>query len=128
MNQLELTAKEVVDAAYFVHKELGPGLLESAYQFCLENELRFRGLNVEKEKPLPLKYREQFLDCGYRVDLLVEGKIILELKSVETLLPIHTAQILTYLRLSNLHLGFLINFDTQLFRNGIKRIVFNLEE
>ncbi len=83
---------------------------------------------MEKEKPLPLKYREQFLDCGYRVDLLVEGKIILELKSVETLLPIHTAQILTYLRLSNLHLGFLINFNTQLFRNGIKRIVFNLEE
>ncbi|GAB4497968.1 MAG: GxxExxY protein [Saprospiraceae bacterium] len=128
MNQLELTAKEVVDSAYTVHKELGQRLLESAYQFCLENELRFRGLNVEKEKPLPLKYREQFLDCGYRVDLLVEGKIILELKSVEALLPIHTAQILTYLRLSNLHLGFLINFNTQLFKNGIKHIVFNLEE
>jgi GxxExxY protein len=128
MNQLELTAKEVVDAAYTVHKELGPGLLESAYQFCLENELRFRGLKVEKEKPLPLKYRGQLLDCGYRIDLLVEDKIILELKSVEALLPIHTAQILTYLRLSDLHLGFLINFNTQFFKNGIKRIVFNLEE
>lgn len=128
MSQLELLGKEVVDAAYTVHKELGPGLLESAYQFCLENELRFRGLKVEREKPVPLKYREQLLDCGYRIDLLVEDKIILELKSVESLLPIHTAQVITYLRLSGLHLGFLINFNTQIFKNGIKRIVFNLEE
>ncbi|MBX2817951.1 MAG: GxxExxY protein [Saprospiraceae bacterium] len=114
---------EIIDAAYHVHVELGPGLLESAYQRCLSYELIDRGLKVELEKPLPLSYKEVALDCGYRIDILVESAIILELKTVESLAPIHTAQVLTYLKLSKLHLAYLLNFNVRRIKDGIKRIV-----
>nr|WP_197436719.1 GxxExxY protein [Polaribacter sp. BAL334] len=109
-----------------VHKALGPGLLESAYEECLFYELRKRNLNVEKQKPLPLIYEEVKLDVGYRLDLFVENKVIIELKSVENLTDVHLAQILTYLKLSDCRLGLLINFNVALIKYGIKRVVNNL--
>lgn len=125
MNQIETIAREVVDSAFVVHKELGPGLLESAYQFCLEHELQSRSIKIERQWPVPLIFRGEKLDCGYRIDLMVERKIILEIKAVDAFHPIHTAQILTYLRLTNLSLGFLLNFNTQYFKTGIRRIALN---
>lgn len=122
---VEQIAREVVDCGFVVHKEIGPGLLESAYQKCLLYELVNRGLQVEVEVPLPLVYKGVNLDCGYRLDVVVEGVIILELKSVEALLPIHTAQLLTYLKVSGISLGFLLNFNVTLFKQGVKRLVNN---
>ena len=122
MNENEL-AKIVFDAGLTVHKALGPGLLESAYEECLYFELYRLNLKVEKQKPLPLIYREVELDVGYWIDLLVENKLVIEIKSVEALNDLHMAQILTYLRLSNTKLGLLINFNTVLFKNGVKRVV-----
>ena len=119
-------SKIVIGAAIKVHKGLGPGLLESAYQACLYYELVQQGLNVQKEKPLPVIYEEVQLDCGYRVDLMVENKLIVELKAVEELNDIHMAQILTYLKLTECKLGLLINFNSVLLKNGIKRVVNNL--
>ena len=119
-------SKIVFDCALKVHKALGPGLLESAYEECLFYELKKQGLNVMKQKPLPLIYEDVKLEIGYRVDLLVENKVILEIKSVDALNDIHLAQILTYLKLSDCKLGMLINFNVTLIKNGIKRVVNNL--
>lgn len=113
----------VVGCAMRVHSALGPGLLESAYEACLQYELIKSGLLVEAQKPLPLVYESVKLECGYRVDLLVEGKLIIEVKAVEALAEIHFAQVLTYLRLSNLRLALLLNFNVVHMKDGIRRIV-----
>jgi len=122
----EITDK-IIGAAIRVHKELGPGLLESAYEACLAFELRDAGLLVEIQKPLPVMYRGVKLDCGYRLDIVVENKVILELKAVEKIIPIHEAQILSYLKLSGLRLGLLINFNSLYLKDGLKRVVNNLQ-
>ncbi len=122
MTENQLTG-QIVTTAITIHKNLGPGLLESAYKECLYYELTKQGLITEKEKPLPLVYNSVHLDVGYRVDLMVESKIILEIKSVDALNEVHLAQVLTYLKLSNLHLGLLINFNVTLLKKGIKRVV-----
>jgi len=113
----------VIGKAIEVHKTLGPCLLESAYKECLSYELINAGLKVEKEKPMPILYKDIKLDHGYRLDLLVEGKLVIELKTVEAFTDVHTAQVLTYLKLGNYHLGLLINFHVTLLKNGIKRII-----
>lgn len=120
----EITEK-IIGAAIAVHKTLGPGLLESAYEACLAYELVQRGLKVEQQKPLPLRYREVQLDCGYRLDLLVEDVVIVEIKTVDALAPIHQAQLLSYLKLSGCKLGLLINFNVELLRQGIRRVVWD---
>ena len=122
MTENELS-KIVFDAGIKVHKALGPGLLESAYEECLFYELKKNDLFVEKQKALPLIYEDVKLDVGYRIDLLVEQKLVIEIKSVEALNDLHLAQILTYLKLSNCKLGLLINFNTVLFKNGVKRVI-----
>ncbi len=119
-------SKMIFDCALKVHRSLGPGLLESAYEECLFYELKKTGMAVEKQKPLPLVYEEVKLEIGYRVDLIVENKVIIEIKSVESLNDVHLAQVLTYLKLSDCKLGMLINFNVSLVKNGIKRIVNNL--
>ncbi len=119
-------AKIIVDCALKVHKTLGPGLLESTYEACLAYEIRKAGLTVEAQKSLPVIYNEVKLECGYRIDLLVENKVIVENKSVEALNDVHLAQILTYLKLSQNKLGFLINFNVKLLKDGIRRVVNNL--
>ena len=116
-------SKQVVDAAFKVHTKLGPGLLESVYEAVLAYELRKRGLRVERQKPIPVVYEEVRLDEGFRADLVVEDKVILELKSVEAVARVHKKQVLTYLRLSNLKLGLLINFGEELIKDGISRVV-----
>lgn len=118
----DLTQK-ILSCAYLVHSELGPGLLEKTYEECLFYELKQNGLFVEKQKELPLVYKETTIDIAYRLDLLVENKVIIELKSVEQLTNIHIAQILTYLKLSACKVGFLMNFNVDLLKNGIKRYV-----
>ncbi|HTJ51256.1 MAG TPA: GxxExxY protein [Cyclobacteriaceae bacterium] len=115
-------ATKIIGCAIEVHRTLGPGLLESAYQKCLSFELINSGLSIEQEKPLPIVYKDVKLDHGYRLDLLVENKVVVELKTVEDFTDVHTAQVLTYLRLGNYKLGILINFHTALLKNGIKRI------
>lgn len=122
MNENELSQK-IIGCAIEVHKQLGPGLLESAYRECLYYELRLMGLNVQKEKPMPIIYKEVKLDHGYRIDLLVEEKVVLEIKTIEAFNDIHTAQVLTYLRLGEYKLGLLLNFQTTVLKNGIKRII-----
>ena len=119
-------AKEILNAAFEVHKTLGPGLLESVYHECLFYELSERGLFVEKEKSQPIVFKDVKLTSGYRIDLLVNHKVIIELKSVEQLNNLHVAQTLTYLKLSNLKLALLINFNVPLLKDGIKRIANNL--
>jgi len=116
-------SEKIIGCAIEVHKSLGPGLLESAYLECLFYELQKIGLHVEKQKPLPLVYKEVKLDVGYRIDLLIEGKVIIELKSVEALNEIHIAQVLTYLKLSGCKLGLLMNFNVLRMVDGIKRLV-----
>jgi GxxExxY protein len=118
----ELT-RRIIGCAISVHRILGPGLLESAYEECLCYELRTAGLAYARQVPLPVCYGEVILDCAYRLDIVVEGQVILELKAVDELLPIHEAQMLTYLRLRKLRRGLLINFNVRLLRNGIKRII-----
>ncbi|MCC5913138.1 MAG: GxxExxY protein [Balneolaceae bacterium] len=115
---------EVIGAAIQVHKELGPGLLESAYQVCLHHLLIKKDYRVEKEKPIPVKFDGIRLDCGYRIDLLVEGKLVLEIKSVEDINRIHTAQTLTYLKLGGFKLGLILNFNVPIMKLGIKRIIY----
>lgn len=117
----EITEK-VIGCAINVHRELGPGLLESAYRECLAYDLRVGGLKVEQEKPMPIVYKEVKLDHGYRMDLVVEDRIVLELKTVEAFTDVHTAQILTYMKLAGYELGLLINFHVTLLKNGIKRL------
>ena len=114
---------EILDSAYKIHSALGPGLLESSYRACLVYELRKKGFKVEEEKPLPLIYEEVKLECGYRIDILVEEKVVIELKNVEAFTDVHTAQVLTYLRLSGKHVGLLLNFFTKSLKNSIKRFV-----
>lgn len=116
-------SKVVLDCAFKVHSQLGPGLLESAYQECLYYEISKSGLNVLKEVPLPLVYEEVQLEIGYRIDLLIENKFIVEIKSVESLTDVHLAQVLTYLKLSDIKLGFLLNFNVARLKSGIKRII-----
>lgn len=113
----------IIGAAIDVHKALGPGLLESAYKECLYFKLSQKGLHVVKEKPMPLIFEEVKLDCGYRIDILVENKVVIEIKSVDALNDIHLAQTLTYLKLGNFKLGLLINFNVVNLKQGIKRIV-----
>ena len=113
---------EILDSAYKVHSTLGPGLLESAYRTCLAYELRKKGLYVEEEKPSPIIYDEIKLECGYRIDMLVEREVIVELKTVNELNNVHLAQILTYLRFSNKHVGLLLNFYVKSLKDGIKRV------
>lgn len=119
-NQL---ANRIIGCALQVHKALGPGLLESVYQECLYFKLKEENLVVVKEKPMPLIFEEVQLDCGYRIDLLVNEKVLIELKSVEALNDVHLAQTLTYMKLGGYKLGLLINFNTNLLKNGIKRVV-----
>lgn len=116
-------AKQVIGCAIDVHRALGPGLLESAYQECLLHKLRRCDLIVDKERPMPLVFEDVRLDCGYRIDLLVEKKLVIEVKSVEALNDVHLAQILTYLKLGNFKLGLLINFNVAVLKNGIKRVI-----
>jgi GxxExxY protein len=116
-------SKMIIGCAIEVHKQLGPGLLESAYQECLYYELKQAGMKVTKEKPMPIVYKEVKLDHGYRIDLLVEEKVVIEIKTVEAFNEVHTAQVLTYLRLGNYKLGLLLNFQTTILKNGIKRII-----
>ena len=116
-------SKKIIGAAIEVHKRLGPGLLESAYKECLFYEFQQAGLKVRKEKPMPIIYKEIKLDHGYRIDLLVEEKVVIEIKTVEAFTDVHLAQILTYLRLGNYKLGLLLNFHTAIMKNGIKRII-----
>ena len=119
-------SKIIFDSALKIHKALGPGLLESAYEQCLFYELKKAGLFVEKQKQLPIIYDDIKLDAGYRIDLMVNKKVIIEIKAVESLNHIHTAQVLTYLKLSKCKLGMLINFNVPLIKDGIKRVVLNL--
>ena len=120
---VEEIAHEIVDSAIKVHRALGPGLLESAYQKCLAYELRKRGLRVECEVNLPVTYEGQTIDVGYRIDMLIEGCVLIENKAVDHLLPIHHAQVLTYLKLRRLRLGLLINWNVGLVKEGIKRVL-----
>lgn len=124
MKENELTSA-IIHAAIEVHKGLGPGLLESAYKECLFYQLHEDGLFVEKEVPMPLIFKEVNLECGYRIDLLVEKQIVIELKSIDALTDVHTAQTLTYMKLGNYKLGLLINFNISLLKNGIKRLIIN---
>lgn len=119
-NQL---ANQIIGCAIDVHKTLGPGLLESAYQECLFYKLRQAGLLVEKQKPMPLVFEGIKLDCGYRIDLLIENKVVIELKSVESLTDVHLAQTLTYMKLGDYKLGLLINFNVVLLKQGIRRVI-----
>jgi len=125
MDENEIATK-IIGSAIEVHKVLGPGLLESAYKECLFYKLRESGLAVEKEKAMPLVFEKVKLDCGYRIDILVENKVIIELKSVECLNDVHLAQTLTYMKLGNYRLGLLINFNVKFLKEGIKRVVNNL--
>ncbi len=121
LNEDQLSNK-IIGCAIEVHKHLGPGLLESAYQHCLLYELSKAGLNVIKEKPMPVVYKEVKLDHGYRMDLLVENKVVIEVKTVEFLNDVHFAQMLTYLKLGNYRLGLILNFHTAILKEGIKRL------
>jgi len=124
---IEEIAKTIVDSAIKVHRALGPGLLESAYQQCLAYELRKRGLRVDCEVTLPIVYDGQQIDAGYRVDMLVEECLIIENKAVDQILPIHQAQLLTYLKLRDCRLGFILNWNVRLMKDGIKRMVNNYD-
>ena len=122
-SELEDLSRALVDSAFKVHQTLGPGLLESVYEACLCVELTRRGISFEVQAPVPLVYEGVNIDAGLRLDLLVEKSIVLELKSVDKLLPIHHSQLLTYLKLTNLRLGLLINFNVNMFKEGVKRII-----
>lgn len=126
--QINELTEAVIGACIEVHRIIGPGLLESAYEQCLCKELSLRGIPFVAQIPLPVTYKGILLDCGHRVDLLVDGRLVIELKTVEKILPIHEAQVLTYLRLGGWKIGLLINFNVQFLRDGIKRIVLGLKE
>ncbi len=123
LNQL---SQQVLDAAYRVHSALGPGLLESAYEHCLAYELGKQGVTVARQVSVPIVYDGLEIDAGFRIDLLVENRLIVEIKAVDALLPIHQAQLLTYLKLANKRIGLLINFNVRSLKDGIKRMVLNL--
>ncbi len=121
--EFDALSNRVIGLAIEVHRELGPGLLESAYEKCLAHEMEEHGIKCVTQESLPVAYKGLSLDCGYRVDMIVEGRLIVELKSVDSLQPIHEAQLLTYMKLANIGTGLLINFNTGLLKNGIKRFV-----
>lgn len=125
--QINQLTHEVIGAAIEVHRKLGPGLLESAYRKCLCHELTLRGVQFEDEYPLPLEYKGIRLECGYRVDILVDGLVAVEVKSIQALAPIHEAQLLTYLRVRGWRLGLLINFNVEILKNGIRRKIMGYE-
>ena len=118
----------VIGAAIEVHKALGPGLLESAYEMCLCHELSSRNISFERQKDLPVRYKGIQLDCGYRLDLLIQNLVVVEIKAIEKVLPIHDAQLLTYLKLGNWQAGLLLNFNVPILKNGIRRKVLGLKE
>ena len=124
MTDQQLT-HEIIGSAIEVHRALGPGLLESAYEECIAKELALRSICFERQKPMPLIYKDTKLDCGYRVDFIVDGRVVVELKSVEALAAIHDAIVLTYLRLSGCRIGLLINFNVSVLREGVRRLVLN---
>lgn len=126
ISQEDELLKVIIGAAIEVHKILGPGLLESAYEECLAHEMALRQLPFDRQKPIPLTYKGVDLDCGFRLDFLVNGLVIVELKSVSELSPIHEAQVITYLKLTRCKLGILLNFNVQLMKQGIKRVALNL--
>ena len=126
--EIEMIAAAIVDAAVKVHRALGPGLLESAYQHCMAHELGKRGLSVACEVAQPIQYDGIFVDAGYRIDMLVEDLVIVENKTVENFLPIHEAQLLTYMKLRDCRIGFLLNWNVRLMKNGIRRMVNKLPE
>jgi GxxExxY protein len=121
--KLDEISRRIIGAAIEVHRHLGPGLLESAYQSCLAFELKRLGMKVEEQEPLPVVYKQVKLDCGYRLDFVVEDEIIVEIKAIEQLPPIHEAQLLSYLRLAKKRVGLLMNFHVPVLKNGLKRIV-----
>jgi GxxExxY protein len=123
MNEIDRVTEAIIGAAIAVHRAIGPGLLESAYQACMEFELAERGLQVKPQDPLPVVYKGVRLDCGYRIDLIVENAVIVELKSVDKVIPIHEAQLLSYLKLSSKTVGLLINFNVPILKQGVRRIV-----
>ncbi|MDP2994064.1 MAG: GxxExxY protein [Anaerolineales bacterium] len=123
LDELNKITEAIIGATIDVHRALGPGLLESAYQACLAYELIERGRKVEQQKPLPIVYKSVHLDAGYRLDLLIEDKVIVEIKSVDSIAPIHEAQLLSYLRLSEKKVGLIINFNVKVLRYGIRRLV-----
>lgn len=125
MNENEIS-KVVLDSAFAIHRALGPGLLESVYKECLYHEVKIRGLTIAKEKPVPLIYKDVKLEVGYRADLFIENKLIVEIKAVDALNEIHFAQVLTYLKLSQCKLGLLLNFNVPMLKDGIRRVVNNL--
>ena len=123
MDDLNDLTGAIIGGAIEVHRNLGPGLLESAYESCLLWELRQKGLRAESQVPVPIRYKGLQLDAGYRIDLLVQDKIIVELKAIDKIQPIHTAQVLTYLKMTNLKMALILNFNVELMRSGIKRII-----
>ena len=127
MNENELS-KHIVDAAYEIHRTLGPGLLESVYEECMGRELSLRGISFKKQLSIPVKYKGLNLDCGLRLDLLVDDLVIVEIKAIEKVAPVHKAQLLTYLKITNIRLGLVINFNVELIRDGIHRVVNGLIE
>ncbi|MBK7290814.1 MAG: GxxExxY protein [Chitinophagaceae bacterium] len=127
MNEEEVI-KIVLDEAFHIHKTIGPGMLENVYQTCLSYRIKQRGLYVESEKPIPVIFEEIKMDCGYRADIVVEGKVIVETKNIEAIADIHIAQLLTYLRFLNLRHGLILNFKTVLLKNGIKRVLNGYEK
>jgi GxxExxY protein len=122
--EINQITEKIIGCAIEVHKNLGPGLIESAYEECLVFELTKAGLKVERQKPVPVVYKEIKLECGYRVDILVENLVVLELKVVDAIIPVHEAQILTYMKFANKNIGLLINFNVTMLKNGIRRFVF----
>jgi iron complex transport system substrate-binding protein len=122
-NEVEKLATIAVDAAFNVHNELGPGLLESAYQACFAHELSLRGIGYQRELPVPLDYKGIRIEIGFRADVVIEQKLLIELKAVEQLMPIHKAQVITYLKLMRLPLGLMINFNEVLIKDGIRRVL-----
>ncbi len=121
--EFDALSKTVIGCAIEVHRELGPGLLESTYEHCLAHELALNEIQFERQKQIPVDYKGQKIDCGYRIDLLVANQLILELKCVDALAPIHQAQLMTYMKLAKVKTGMLINFNVPLLKNGLKRIV-----
>ena len=120
-DRIDRLGREIVDAAFQVHAALGPGLLESAYEHCLAHELTSRDLGFRRQLLMPVRYRDTMLDAGYQLDLLIDGSVIVEIKAVDAILPVHRAQLLTYLRSSGCRLGYLMNFNVKMFRDGLKR-------
>ena len=122
-DELDALTGKVIGLAIEVHRTLGPGLLETAYQQCLAYELSHADIPFEMEKPIPVRYKNTHIDCAFRADFVIDNRIILELKAVDKILPIHEAQLLTYLKLTKLHLGLIINFNVRVLKNGIKRMI-----